>query len=466
MVALGLAALAAGCQPTKGTNPSFVLSPTTNTDFVQQQIPVGARPTGAAIAPRPSLPPCPAPNNMAPNIAVTNFYDNSLTYLTNDGAGNFTATVLPTGNAPTLVQFADLDGTSGANCSYDLVVTLTSNIHGRAPGIAVLLTTDNVNWSQTTYPLSDLPEQVSVVDMNGDGYPDLVATVPATFQLAIFLNKGRSLAGTFSDPILINIGAAPTRFAATQTTYTDYTGTAPLDLDGDRGPGRVPCADLAVLVPSLNQIYVLESGGGGVPCAPYNGGAFSLTGYLVDPNPFAIVAADLDGDGRPELVTTSLAGPVVGFQQNSGTFPATFAPLGTSLPQRLGPQRMAVARFAGNPPGVAIAHPDDKTISYVAYLGGISFALSGYELDTTPFDLAPGSFTTSGFLDLAVSESTKRIEYIGHGDGAGGFVFSTIGFENIIGSPVVGRLRPGTAQDIVLVQQFNDTLMILRNVNP
>jgi len=130
---------------------------------------------------------------------------------------------------------------------------------------------------------------------------------------------------------------------------------------------------------------------------------------------------------------------------------------------------MVVARFAGpgNPPGIAIVHSNNGFVTTVAYLGGDNFYfLNDYHTPDTPFDLVPGVFTSSGNIDLAVSESTLRIEYIGYGDGNGNFNFTQIGFENGVGSPVAGRLRPGVAQDIVLVQPLNNTLMLLLNKNP
>ena len=450
-----LVVLAAGCTPTKGSASNvFVPEVTTNTDFEQTFIPVGVRPTSAAIAPRSA---CPGANNLAPNVAVANLFDNTLTYLTNDGTGNFSAMTLATGIAPTQVQFADLD--RSGNCTADLVVMQTSNT-GPGYGISVLLTTDNNQWALSTYGLPATPDQMAVIDMNGDGYPDIVATVSPTSEIALLLNNGASPGppGTFAQPMLFGLANPPTRFVV-----ADNQGV-PLDFDGDA------CPDLAVLVPALNQVQVLTTNNG-TPCAPYAGGSFAVAPYSVDPFPFDIAAADLDGNGKPELITTSLSGPVMGVLGNSGTIPAVFYAFpGTPLPQRRAPQHMALARFGGGSiPQIAISHPDDATISVNSLLRDGTFLSQMYTLRDIPFDVVAGDFGGNRVPGIVVPELRRRMVYFGYWvyvDGVGGFTFTQIGFENAPGTPVMGRLRPGTAQDIVIPQQTNNKVVILRNKNP
>ncbi len=454
LAAAGLALLGAGCHPTKGNDGAFEPLPTTNRDFgLPHEVAVGIQPYSVSAAP----PACTVAN--APNIAVANYASDSISYLTNNGFGQFTVRTLPTIFAPTKVIFADLDGSPAGTC--DLVVMHTLNFNGTGYAISVLLTADNVTWSTVVYGLPGLPEQIAVADMNADGLPDIVVSVPQVGAILVFLNTGL---GAFGAPIYTVLPVPPTRFIA---TYLQGTGVpAPLDFDGDG------CADLAVLTPGANQVQVLTSKNPTACAATALGSGYAVASYLVDINPFGVAAADLTGDGQPELMVTSLNDSVLNVLLNSGTVPvsnATFTTFpGTPLLDQPGGQRILVGLFAGGTvPTIAVVHPAGGGVTNFKYSGG-AFSTASYALNSVPFDLASGFFDLGTNLDLAVPEQKLRALYIGHGDGGGFFAFDQIGFLSTPSTPVVRRLRPGSGtagQDIVVPMPLGNSVMILLNVN-
>lgn len=461
-------ALLSACYPTKGSDPNaFVQAPTTNTDFQMPgtEIPVGLEPTSAAIAPRGTGCPASDPNFLAPNAAVANFGGNTVTFLGNDGTGQLTPQTVGVGFGPAVVQFADLDGSNQTNCSFDIVVLLAQNATGIGNGVTVLLTSDNAHWTAQTLSFGVTPAQVHVADMNGDGFQDIVASLPGSSGIAILLNDGPSSPGHFSTaPVLVPLGAPPGRFIV-----ADYLGN-PLDLDGDG------CTDMVALIPGSNRIDVIVSNNGGTACAGFTG-TYTVAPYLTEAGPVEIAAGDVDGDLHPEVMVLTASRSYLHIFKNSAVFPATFTTYpGTPILLRAAPYRMALAQFAGTHLGIATVHPNDKSGGVVQW-NGSGFVSSVFPVRETPFDVAAGIFTTSTLLDLVIPESLKRIVYIAHGDGLGAFNFTQIGLLHIPGSPALGRLRPGPGEthggfasatvpnDALVTEKNDNTVLYLMNRN-
>jgi hypothetical protein len=471
IAAAGFLALLSACNPTKGFDPNaFKQAPTTNTDFLPAvEIPVGLEPTTVAIAPRGTGCSATDPNFLAPNAAVANFGDNTVTFLKNDGLGNFTTQSLAVGSGPAVVQFADLDGSNAIsnNCSFDIVVLLAQNAIGAGNGVTVLLTSDNTTWTAQTLFYGVTPAQIQVADMNGDGFPDLVASLPETNQIAINLNDGM---GHFNPTVVMTLPASPGRFIV-----ADYLGT-PLDFDGDG------CTDMAVLFPATSQVAVITSKNGSTACAPpalpvaYN----TATIYPTTTGPVEIAAGNVSGGTTvPDLVVLTASQSYLEIFKNSGTFPATFTAYpGAPVLLRAAPYRMALAKFDGTNLGIAIVHPSDKSGGVVQW-NGAGFVQYIAPVRQTPFDVAAGIFTTSMKLDLVFPESQDRIIFVAHGDGTGtAFSFTQIGLDHIPGAPALGRLRPTSAelpipnpasptdpQDMLVTEKNNRAVLYFKNKN-
>jgi hypothetical protein len=470
-----LALAVSACEPTKGSNPdAFQEQPTTNGDFLTPQfIPVGLQPTSAAVAPTttPIVPPniagnfpCTSTNpNLRPVSAVANFEDSTVSILNYDPSSNtlFVQSTQPTGFAPTRLVFGDLDhsnSTAGA-CTFDIVAMLAENTVSDGDGVTILQTTDNVNWSRQDISFLTTPAEIALEDMDDDGWVDLVVSMPADFAIWIFRNLGAAGGpGNRFNPtpdVVVPLTGSPGRFVVQQ----GFAG-ANLNLDGDN------CTDIIALVPGLNVINTLSSNNGAV-CAPFSGGSYALASFGVDVNPVDLAAADLNSDGITDLMvlTAGDAPPRVDFLAGP-----TFGPFAnTPIEIRGSPVRMAAQIYDGADIGVVTADSLDQSASVVNTGGNATaFSYTYYTAKGNPFDLAPGHFSGAFGLpdtthyDIAISDSIKRVLYIGHNDGAGNFSFTQVAFANAPGGPDLGFIS-GTQSypDVLLTQRLNSTLVFL-----
>ncbi len=210
-----------------------------------------------------------------PDIVVAHGgFTNEISFLRGDGRGGFapavvspfTVTNLATGVRS--LAAADLNGDG----FLDVV--------GRAyTGVVVALGTPSGKFGPAaTYPTGSDVSDVAISDVNGDGFPDLVAANRGSNTVSVLFG---SASGTFGSPVTVAVEASPSAILVR-------------DFDGDGRP------DIAVASGETNSVSFLPGDG--------KGGFAPSTSLSVPGVPFALAFGDVTGDGYPDLVVGLTSG--------------------------------------------------------------------------------------------------------------------------------------------------------------
>jgi hypothetical protein len=210
---------------------------------------------------------------------------------TGDGSMQPPVTYNAGGVAASSVAIADLNGdghpdlvvanqcVSSADCSNGVVGVLIGNGDGTFQPVV-------------TYTAGNGAQSVAIADLNGDGVPDLVTanecmsggTCPVG-GVSVLLGNGN---GTFHGPITYNSGGQNTDSVVIK------------DVNGDGFPDVI-VANQCMNKSSCNSggVSVLLGRGDGTlgTASLYNSGGYRA---------LSVAVADLNGDGRPDIVVTSL----------------------------------------------------------------------------------------------------------------------------------------------------------------
>jgi hypothetical protein len=250
-----------------------------------------------------------------PDLVVSNctncstYGDGSVGVLLGNGDGTFQAAhaIDSGGYAPLSIAVADVNGDG----KPDVVVGQCSGpTFGCFPGeVGVLLGNgDGTLQTAVTYSSgADVPVAIAVADVNGDGKLDVLVSNQGTDDLhlngavGVLLGNGD---GTFQPPVIYDAGGVGT------------AGLAVADVNGD-GELDVVVTDKLGSCQTGSTVAVLLGNGDGTFQAA---AGFCFTGSL----PTSVAAADVNGDGRPDLIATNNFGTtsgisVVGVLINTGT---------------------------------------------------------------------------------------------------------------------------------------------------
>ena len=281
------------------------------------------------------------------DLVISNFSSGNASIFMHDPAnpGKYlAATTVTTGGQPNQVVSADINGDG----KPDLVLADLST-----SGNAIVLiqnATSPGTFATLNLPTGNMTPSVAVGDLNGDGLPDVVAADYDTNgnhgQVTIFFQNPAS-PGSFLAPVTFPAGAQPQ-----SVRIMDVNGDGLPDLIvANRGPGSDGTGAPGVSV-------LLQD-------ATHPGSFLAPVTYATPWGAIDVAVADLNGDGKPDLVVASLGpaptGAVSVLLQNASS-PGTFL-AATSYAGFGQPLSVAIADLNGDGhPDIAVADGNSATV--------------------------------------------------------------------------------------------------------
>lgn len=274
-----------------------------------------------------------------PGVVATFFQDAA-------GPGNFLSPVnYEVGNDPVALAIGDLNGDG----NLDIVTANTiMNVGGTGSSSVSVLLQDPANpghfLSAASYPTGFSPVAIAIGDLNGDGKPDL------------------AVADTTGISILLQNPTTPGQFLGASTIRVGNGGTSAVAIADLNGDGK---ADV-IATSSGVSVYLQD------PTSP--GSFLSPATYAAGAQPIFIAVQNLNGDGRPDLAIANLGTPDDGSTASLSILLQSPVAAGVFLPATnytsgIRSSVVLAADFNGDGrPDLAVANSGDFTGSSVSVL--------------------------------------------------------------------------------------------------
>ena len=278
-----------------------------------------------------------------PDLAVANTSSNTISVFRNTGSSGIVSFALKvdftTGTAPRFVSIIDIDSDGKPDLLATNYNSASVSVFRNTSSIGTVSFSAKVDFTTGTSPYS-----VAIGDIDGDGKPDLAVANTTSNTISVFRNTGSIGTVSFASKVDFTTGSAP---------YTVAMG----DIDGD---GKL---DLAVATANATAVSVFRntSSIGTVSFA-------TKVDFTTGSFPWSVAIGDIDGDGKSDLAVTNANDNTVSVFRNTGSSGTISFATKMDFATGNGPRSVAIGDIDGdNMPDLAVANISSNTVSVLHY---------------------------------------------------------------------------------------------------
>ena len=352
-----------------------------------------------------------------------------------------------------------------------------------------------INWLTTNFTPSfspappvgvgSVPHFAMPVDVNRDGWADLISANYSGNNLSVLTNNGRGgfvLAGTHA------VGTSPNWVAAADANQDGWadliganSGAGTLTVLTNNGRGGFALAATltvgnsprAVVAADVNgdgwaDLISANTGDGTLTVLTNNGaGGFRLASTpTVGIQPYAVTAADVNSDGRVDLISANFMGNTLTVLTNNGSggFVLAASPAVGTRPYSV----VAVDVNGDGKLDLISANAADGTLTVLTNNGSGGFASAAtLTVGRTPISVAAADVNRDGWVDLISANYGDNTLLVLTNNRLGGFVAAST---NSVGTGPWGVAAAdvnGDGQiDLIAANGTDNTLSVLLNTQP
>ncbi len=378
------------------------------------------------------------------DLAIINNTPGDVHIRFNDGSGGFAAgtsyTMLSANNSSDMVHFADVDGDGdldiiSAGYFVNQVAVRLNNGFGNFMTIA----------TGSPYATGASPYSIQTGDVDGDGDMDIITANLGGANISVLLNgippvlttttpARNAPSATASSPVTLTYTQPMTTATASLPALNIWGGfsgyktggtrsvagsTVTANVGGFRAGEQVwvthTMAKSTANIAAKPYVYGFTAKAGVGPGTFYHQGLYSVNG-----NGYEVRTADVDGDGRLDVITSNNA---------SGNSSVLYGAGGGSLAVETGPSPyittgaagIAVADFNNDGrPDYVVGDNVGNNISVMLNNAGTSFTLSSINVGALSNVITTADYNGDGAMDIAVSRNDGAVVIL-FGDGNGSF---------------------------------------------